>query len=277
MNTLLHIWLDPIDINFERAKGKVYFNYIVENDDITELSEHELNDYIGGNGSSNSIVAQLMYHADISRNMDYGVISATLTDKSHNIEITDSPEKRESDAKEEREKKEYNMTLTKIVDGKVPVVLTNDNLEIKDDGTIDLFYPALKLKDNINFPKLWDQLEQNIIGKIKKGDKLEIKDDDGNVVLNITGGNFLNVGLADLNIYDTKTMAENRSLFTHIQGLKGGLFIRKDGSLDIGDAKRTFYMGIDTKRLLKLSLKNKLSLNEMTSQKLLEQQNKKNG
>ena len=72
-------------------------------------------------------------------------------------------------------------------------------------------------------------------------------------------------------------MNENRSLFTHMQGLKGGLFIRKDGSLDIGDAKRTFYMRIDTKRLLKLSLKNRLSLNEMTSQKLLEQQNKKNG
>ncbi len=272
-NTLLYIWLDPVHIGFHKAKGKVYFNYIT-NKDLIGLSKKELDDYIGG-GIHTSIVRELMDFADIRVNMDFGVISSMYTKKKPGITITDSPEERENDIKEKKDIKNQEKKLAKIINGKIPINITNDNLEIKDDGTIDLFYPELKLKDNINFPKLWDQLEQNIIGKIKEGDKLEIKDDDGNVVLNITGGSFLNVGLADLSIYDKKTMDKNRSLISHMQGLKGGLFIRKDGSLDIGDTERTFYMRIDTKRLLKLSLKNKLSLNDITSQKLLEQQNKK--
>lgn len=120
------------------------------------------------------------------------------------------------------------------------MTLQKDDVSINDDGTLSIIQNGLQIQQ-IDFPSIWSSIEKHIVGKIKEGDFSELKDDNGNVLMELHGGCFLNIGLADLSVYDSKEMSEKMNIFTQTQGLKGGLFVRKDGSLDIGDLNRTFY------------------------------------
>jgi hypothetical protein len=281
MNTQIYLWIEPMVMNHKRCSEKVYFNCTIDGN-YSKLEPKELEDIIGGKNMDN-----IMDYANISSNWDYGVISAKATRQSESIEILDSPEKiakdkekKELDKKIESEKrvvekakKTLENKIVKIVSNKKEIELTKSNVQIQDNGIIEVSLPSLQVKETINFPDIWDTLEKEFIGKIKEGDKVTLTDDFGNKLFEIIGGSFLNVGIADMKVYDSKKMPKKPSMFNWSEGLKGGLFVRDDGSMHVGDLKRTFFFIIHTNNLLKSSLKLKKPLNELTSQKLLENKN----
>ena len=257
MNTQIYLWVEPMVMNHERCTDKVYFNCIVEGNH-TSVETKELEDLIEGKRMD-----AIMEFADISCNWNYGVVSSTATNKKPLIEYATSPEKIAKDKSDKivavAKKKEDNR-IAKIVNSKKPLQLTKKNLEIHDGGMIDVKLPALNVSEKIDFAKIWQSLEKEFIGKIKEGDTVTLTDDDGNKIFEMQGGSFLNVALADLTVNDN-----TKEFFP----LKGGLYIRDDGSIDIGDFQRTFYLKIYTNNLLKASLKVKKSLMELTQKKLL--------
>jgi hypothetical protein len=261
MKTELYVWLEPLVMNHQKCNDKVYFNVVVSGD-YSKASKEELDSLLEEN------ISDIMEFADISPNNDFGVVSATILSEESfkdSIEFAESPKQKKVKVEEQKVKAD----IEKLISSEEEIVLTDKNLTIKDDGIIELSLPAIKMKQNIDFPKIWESIEKNIQGKIKEGDKVVLTDDEGNTILEIIGGGFLNVGLADMNIYDSKKMIPNASIFDRNVGLKGGLFVRKDGSMDIGDTERTFYLKIYTNKLLKQALKLGKSLNEITEIKLL--------
>lgn len=274
MNTQIYLWVEPMVMNHKRCNEKIYFNCTIDGN-YSKLEPKELEDIISGKNMDN-----IMDYANISSNWNYGVISAKATRQSECIEILDSPEKiakdkekKALDKKIESEKKALENKVLKIVSNKKEIELTKSNVISKDNGIIQVSLPSLNVKETINFAEIWVNIEKNFIGKIKKGDNITLIDDFGNKLFEIIGGSFLNVGLADIRVYDKKNLPENPSIYDYAEGLKGGVFVRDDGSMDIGDVNRTFYLKIFTNNLLKSSLKLKKSLNELTSQKLLENKN----
>lgn len=255
MNTQIYMWLQPLVMNNRKCYDKVYFNYTVEGDK-TELSFKEIENIIEGENG----IQEIMNYADILGNWDYGVIETTLTDKFEKIVFAISPEQQKID----KENKEIELSINKIVNSKEPIVITNKNITVNDGGLIDVKLPHLKISDKIDFTKIWNSLENDVIGKIKNGDEIIIKDEYGNKILEVRGGNFLEIAFADLKVYDRDKHNSGSFLSSH-QGLKGGLYIRDDGSLDIGDVERTFYMRLYTNNLLKTSLKLKKSLISITA------------
>ena len=141
---------------------------------------------------------------------------------------------------------------------------------IKEDGMIEISLPSVDYKQDFDFSKIWDNIEKNIVGKLKEDDKIVLTDDSGNIIIEVLGGSFLNVGLADLSIYNSSKKSKNNSFFDKNDGLIGGLFIRDDGSMDIGDIDRTFYIKIYTNNMLKQSLKLGKSFNDLSQLKISE-------
>lgn len=269
MNTQISLWLEPLVMDNRRCNGKVFFDCIIEGNH-SKLEPKELEDVIG-----DKTIRDIMDYANIPSNFDYGVVSSKATKKAPAIKIVPSPEKVANDKKEATEKKAFDKKLLKVISSKKELEITKRNVEILDNGKLQVSFPDLKVNDTIDFPKIWNTLEKNFIGKIKEGETVTLTDDFGNKIFEIRGGSFLNVALADLSVYDKKKKAEHHSIFNHGQGLKGGLFVREDGSLDIGDFKRTFFLNIYTNNLIKASLKLGKSMNELTQTKLLEQQKPK--
>lgn len=264
MNTLIHLWIEPLVKNHERSTEKLYFNTIIKGD-YSALSKDELDELLSGEH-----MADIMDFADIDQNWNFKSLWAKRTSKPLSINQVDSPQQK----KEKEEVKKINKEIQKIVTNKTPLGFNAKNVELQDGGKINISVPALRINDTIDFAKIWDTLEKNFIGKIKEGDQIILTDDDGNTILEMTGGSFLNVGLADLNVYDSKKLGElgkesAASMFSRAEAVKGGVFLREDGSLDIGDSERTFYLKIYTDKLLKASLKLNKSLMDITQQKLL--------
>jgi hypothetical protein len=256
MNTQIYLWVEPMVMNHKRCTDKVYFNCIVEGNH-TSVELVELEDLIGGKKMD-----EIMAFADIDSNWNYGVVSSKATNKKPLIEYAISPEKTAKDKSDKVAaiaKKKEDGRIAKILSSKKPLQMAKNNLEIQDGGMIDVKLPSVNFSGKIDFPKIWLSLEKQFIGKIKEGDTVKLTDDDGNIIFEIQGGSFLNVALADLTVNDS-----TKEYFP----LKGGLYIRDDGSIDVGDFHRTFYLKIYTNNLLKASLKVKKSLMDLT-QKLL--------
>lgn len=241
MNTLLYLWIEPLIMNHKRSNEKHYFNCIIKGD-FTNTDKDDLDSIIEGEHMND-----IMDFADIDSNWNYKVIAATLTNKKTCIKHADSPED-----------KVINKEISKIVANKKDVVLNANSVIVNDGGMINVQIPELKINEAINFPKIWASIEKNFIGKIKKGDKVILTDTHGNTIFEVMGGSFLNIALADLMIKDARTGA-----------LKGGVYVREDGSMDIGDIKRTFYLKIHTNKLLTKALFLKKSMMEITQQSLL--------
>lgn len=83
----------------------------------------------------------------------------------------------------------------------------------------------------------------------------------GETILNLVHGSFLNAGLADIQVFDSKKDLEENSFFNPTA--KGGIFIRKDGRLDFGDIARTRYMNVDLSALVKELYLKKLTSNSI--------------
>lgn len=253
MNTLIYMWIEPLVMGHERCSEKLYFDVVIDGD-YSELNSSEIEDIISG-----SIMYEIMDFANICQNWNYKVVAAKSTKEKPSINFAKTPEEIVKENK-----------IKKFVEGKEELVMSKSDFKINNDGTINVSVPSLKLNEKINLPKMWESIEKNIIGKIKEGDRLILKDDFGNPIFEIWGGSFLNVAIGDVAIYDKKEMDEKVSIFNYSKGLKGGAFIRDDGRIDIGDFKRTFYLQVYTNNLIKSSLKLNKSLNELTSQKFLE-------
>lgn len=245
MNTEVQIWLEPIVANHKRCeKKKVYFKVVVD-------GEQEINEI-------DHLIQDVMDFDDIEINGDFGLIATCLTTDEVGISYDESPER-----------KEANKRIVKAVESKAPIPVADKEVEIEEDGTIAVNIPNLMVRETIDFPKIWQILEKNILGKLIEGDKILITDDDGNPIINIMGGGFLNIGLAHLKIYDRKKRGtEPRSSFDD-EGIKGGLYLRENGRLAIGDIKRTFYAEVEIGALLKQSLKSNIALIDIFQSKLL--------
>lgn len=261
-NTEIYLWVEPLVQNHERNVNEdiIYFKCTVEGrhslDDLDRLIDVRIMD-------------RIMDAADIQSNWNYKVVSARYTEKEPGIEIVESEDDLiMADLIEEEMITKPEKEISKLVLSKTPITLTKENVEVMDAGMIEVSLPALAWKEKINFPKIWETLEKDFIGKIKEGDTVTLSDDNGNVIFEITGGSFLNIAHGDMLIYDPKKKSKNPSLFNKGQGLKGGLYVRNDGSLDIGDFKRTFMLTIYTNNLLKASLKLNKSLEEVAQLKL---------
>ncbi len=260
MNTKIYLWIIPTVIRNKKAKAydKIHFNVIIKGEHFDkELSE--IDDMLSG-----KIMQEIMDFADIVSNYNYGVDSATETNDDTrycetigdviSITFEKSPQEIEHDIK-----------MSDFLNSVEPIVLDRTNIIAKDDGTIDIVVKDLDISQNINTLELWDIFNRNIIGKIQEGDKIELTDDNGNKIFDLLGGSFLNVAIADIGIY-------NKS---QDNDLKGGIFIRENGRLDVGDFKRTFYIEIHTNNLLKACLKANKTINEFTNSKFLESINNK--
>lgn len=253
MRTEIYMWVEPMVMNHERCTDKVYFNCVVDgNHSKSDLST--LDDLLGG-----KTMSSIMDFADIDSNWNYGVISAKATNKNISVQYSISTDEKiqiEKDKKIAVIKKKDDARIKKLINSKYPIGLSKEDMNILDGGMIEINLPELNVAEKFDFAKIWKGLEKDVVGKIKEGDIVTLTDDDGNKIFEINGGSFLSVAFADLSVHGN-------------HGLKGGLYIRDDGSMDIGDFKRTFWLKIYTNNLLKASLKLKKSIMEITQIKLL--------
>lgn len=284
MNTLIHLWVEPMVMEHKRCPNdcKVYFNAVIK-------GKHNFNNDEAMEVLDGKLMASIMDFGDIDTNWDYGVVSTKLTTKPVGISYGLNLEEQAEEQKEKIHKKIVkqekrkiakinaeiavlrNKKIRNIVSGKQELAVTKKDFTINDDGTISVSINDLATTETIDFPKIWTDLEKNFIGKIAEGQRVELVSDSGEKIFEMVGGSFLNVAIADMHVYDTKTMPDKDKigLYNRGQGLKGGLFIREDGRLDIGDFNRTFFLTINTKNLIRAALKAKKSLMEVTKMKLL--------
>lgn len=260
-NTQIYLWLEPLVIDHAAGKGKVYFYCTIEGDHTNKDTE-EIERILEG-----EIMQDIMDFAGIEVNKDYGIVSMVSTQKGPEILITDSPAQRlEAIRKVEREKKVKVLeqkkitSIAQILSGEKDLKLTAKNFDIKDGGMIEVKIKSAYINEKIDFADIWLSLEKHVIGKIKEGDNVILKDHDGNILFEMHGGNYLNVGLADLQVYDRKKHEEDNGIFGKMRAIKGGLFIREDGSMDIGDNKRTFWLKINMANVIRASIKSNTSL-----------------
>lgn len=252
MNTEIYLWIEPLVSRHLTPKKRAYFNCVV-NEDVSQLEINELEEFIQG-----KTMQTIMDANDIHSNWNFGVISAKRTSKAASIESTSSPAERKKQQK-----------ISSLIKSKKEIQLTKDNVTIMEDGKLMVSLTNIDFKQEIDFKKIWASLEENVIGKIKEGDTITINNHNGDPIIDIIGGSYLNVGLADLSIYDKSKKPKHTGLTNWAEGFKGGLFVRKDGNLDIGDLHRTFYLRIYTNRLIKESLKLNKSMSELADIKLL--------
>lgn len=253
-NTKLYMWIDPVIMNHEKGKGKVYF-YCVLKGNLTELENDELERELEG-----KILQSVMDFADIDQNYNFGIKSATLTNEpAGTIEWEDSPKEKKQKA-----------AVEDVLAGTKKLNITDKNITVADGGMLKIKHKETGLKDTLDFAKIWNSLEQNVIGKIKEGDNVKLTDKDGNILFELMDGSYLSMAGSDLNVYDQKKLKEDGGYFGKMAALKGGLYIREDGSLDIGDVDRTFYLSINMNNVVKASLAAKGSLMDVMTKSLME-------
>ena len=229
-NTKIYLWFEPLASTKHKSLERIYINCIIKGN-YSHYNTNELEDLLSG-----SIMNDIMDFTSIHTNNNYGVISCSKTNSEPSIEYTISPQD-----------KAIQIKRNKIISSPKPIPLTNKNISIGDNGIINISIPDYSINQDFDFLKIWKILRDNIQNKISEGDNILITDDDNNTLIEILGGSYLNIGISDVSVYDKNE--------TQYDGLKGGLFVRSDGSFDIGDINRTFYVKIHTNNLLKSSLK----------------------
>ena len=247
MNTLIYIWLKPIR-NTDTLK-KEYFNYVTKGD-LTSFDKKYLEDWMG----NQMAIKEIMDFADISHNFDFGIISVEKTSLPVHISTEVAPEE-----------KEVRTNVGLVLSGKKDFDLTKESAEVIDGGLIKFENKEIGLNSSIDIGDIWKQLQKM---KIKEGDEVTLKDDLGNIVFEILGGSYLSLVGAEMEIYDKEKLGNDHSFFNKRNSLIGGVYVRDDGSLDIGNIERTFYMKIYTKILVLASLKAKKQLSEITTKLL---------
>lgn len=246
MNTLIYMWLQPVIMNHQPTNERVYFDCILEGEHQIE-DDDDLEQLVSGEWLST-----MMEIADISVNGDFGYISVSLTNLDSTVEITDSPKV-----------KKQKGNLQKFISSDKPLVLNKSNIDIDEKGQIVVKIAPFGITEKLDFKKIWSQIQKNVIGKIKVGDTLDIKDEKGNSLFELIGGSYLSLVGADITIRDKKN------------NMQGGIYIREDGRIDIGDFERTFMLSMNLNRLIEASIRNNKSLEDFDI-KLLENNEQKN-
>lgn len=266
MNTQLYIWIEPLVVNHKQCSDRLYINYVTNDSNVpTDLGE--ATEYI----FQSKIIEDILYYANVPLNNDAGVISITPTKKEVGISFTKSPDEKKKEKLANKKALQVKNTEKAILSNKKEITLTKKSIKILDNGVLKINVPELDRTDYIDFDKIWNLIEDKFIGKLKPQEKIELINNNGDTIIEIQEGSFLNIAGGDLLIYDPEKRKNetHHTLINRGVGLKGGLFVREDGSLDIADAKRTFYLKIYTDKLVKTSLLTGESLEELTGQKLL--------
>lgn len=125
--------------------------------------------------------------------------------------------------------------------------LTDKNWKLTNSGELS-FVNGETLLGDLDLDSLYTQFSEWNIGE---GETSTIKDGNGDTILEIKGDSFFNVGLADIKIYgEGVDSLDDVNLYTPI---KGGFFIRKDGTIQLGDNDRTRSMSFDLGSVLKIA------------------------
>ncbi len=273
MRTEIYLWIEPLIMDHAKVDSgiKLYFKTVVDGDQTSHSMDYIENTFIIG-----TLLQSIMDFANIESNWNYGVVSTILTKNKIGIQLVDSPDLKIEKEKIKvenkkivRENKSLERKISDVATGKVDMPFQKENIEILESGIIKISVPGLKINEIFDFKTIWANLEQHFIGKIKEGDTVTLTDNNGNTLFTMTGGSFLNIGLADISIYDKKLKSKSDSIFHKHIGLKGGLFVRDNGSFHIGDMDRTFFLQIHTKNILKAALLSKTSLQDIFDTKLL--------
>lgn len=140
--------------------------------------------------------------------------------------------------------KTYNEFLDLLKNSK----LTIDKWDINEEGVICFTHNGITL-GKLDIDSLYSQFSN---WKLNEDEISTISDSDGNDILEIRGSSFYNVGLADIKIYDGDLKPEDIGFLTPI---KGGIFIRDNGSIQIGDINRTRSISFDLGHFLKIAKK----------------------
>jgi hypothetical protein len=223
---------------------KVYFDIVIEGNIYSEdYKDIESN-------LTYSQIDSIMNFANISFNNDFRVIDACLTNKKPYIKNDISPEQRKQN-RINTQKEIY--CINRLNDNK-PLIIDKDSVDIENRGLLTFEVEEIDKKVSLDMGKIWQALEKNIVGKIKEGDKIELKDDNGNLLFRLQGGSFLCVANADVKLYPQGKILD--SYFDRMTDINAGFFIREDGNLDMGDFDRTFYLSINLGNLSKAYLKN---------------------
>lgn len=150
-----------------------------------------------------------------------------------------------------------------------PIIEIKKNNKIKKDlKIIEKFEKNLE-NYSIKGKDIKTNLEKGVfIVKNKAFDKVEIpidsifglieKDTNGDIILEnsfdekileLRHGSFLNSHLAEIQVFNNSEDKNKYSLLNNTS--KGGIFIREDGRLDIGDSKSTKYLTVHLSALIK--------------------------
>lgn len=238
MNTRIKMWFLPNSI-------KIYLDIVVEGDIYSEnFKEIE-------NNLSYHLIDDIMIFLDISSNNDFRVIDACLTNKNPYIKYDISPQQR----KENRKNTHKEIYCLNRLNDNTPLIIDKNSAEVEKGGLLTFNVKEIDKKVSLEVGKIWDSIEKNVIGKIKEGDIIELKDDDGNEIFTLKGGSFLCVANADFRVYYPNKKLD--SFFDRMTDIKAGFFIRENGDLDMGDFDRTFYLTINLGNLAKIKLKEK--------------------
>lgn len=271
MQHVIEFWLQPyLHTGDKPLDTKVYFlgyTSTLEGDDDEDLTA-DADEWL----SRSDIVRRIMDDYDWSLNHNWGIEivgESTLGFEEGRYIQVDSPETREAEvqrlADEIIEVKRVERFEVEIQ----TLELTKDQIEFNEE-TNDIEIQLKNHPDKIKLPlpSVYELIKNEIHGKIT------LTNSFGNNILDASDFGCLNIGLADIKIFKPGTKAEDVNLFTEMDLIEGGVFIRDDGSLAIGDRERTKNIRINLSELVKeLHVKGLLndSLKFLNDIKLLEQ------
>lgn len=221
-----------VQLQENRHKSKFFFLYL--NGLIGPLDDlNEIDDYICYNLSLENIVD------DYGPIHDWSIYTAEFVDTIHStnsIEIGIDPKILK---KEERQK---------LIVKKFEENLDNYSVErkhIKVDFNKGLFKIKNKAfgKLEISIDSIYNLIEKDTV------DNIVLTNSFKEEILYLRHGSFLNAGLADIKVFNNVEEKEKYSYTNNTA--KGGIYIRDDGELHIGDMNRTKFLVVNMTALVK--------------------------
>ncbi len=225
----IYFWMLPVE-PCQNLKGdrKVFLNL------YSTLSE---NDFELADSAVENKIREIMNQYDWGYNMNWKICEVTECKNKEDgfFELEISPQHKRNNAValiKEKQIKEFEQNLPELEITKKDVEFDEkeSNIVIKN-----------KLAGDIKIPinEFYQLIET-------KTPDAKLTNSFGEVILSLENGSFLNAGLADIQVFESKKKADN-SFFNN--SAKGGIFIREDGRLHFGDMKRTKFMEINLSNL----------------------------
>lgn len=225
----LYFWIE-----FHKNAEKKWLNLYVPfdaGDTEEELANHICsNQYIFGLQSDLEPQCYGAYNWEIVKIEE--VVHDFSTRTQFDYDIAQSPK----EIKKEKAIKKFEGAVDKYT-------VTDKDIEF-DEKTTELVInnlPHGSLKLPID--KIYDLIEKEINCDI---DLINYK---GETILTLMNGSFLDAGFADIKVFASRKDADEYSLFNQKQ--KGGIFIRENGVIDIGNIERTKFLSINLANLIR--------------------------